>query len=406
MPLNDPTIKNAKPTGKAYRLSDEKGLYLEVSPAGGKWWRLKYRFGGKEKRLSLGTYPEVGLKQARERRDEARKQLADGIDPSIHRQATKAARSDRDANSLEVLAREWHQQRHELSPKHAANLMARLKRDIFPWLGSRPVMEITGPEVLAVLRRMTHRGAVESAHRAKCTISQVMRYAVATGRAERDPCPDLKGALPQPKKSHFPAITEPTRVGELLRQLDGYHGTFPVCCAIRLAPMLFIRPGELRQAKWDQFDLDAGTWRFRVTKTKVDHLVPLADQAVAILRELHALTGQGMFVFPSARKGGTPRPMSDNTVLSALRRLGIPKEEMVGHGFRAMARTLLAERLHFRPEVIEHQLSHRVPDTLGAAYNRTKFLQDRIAMMQSWADYLDTLKDTSSNVVPIGMANT
>lgn len=402
MPLNDPTIKNAKPTGKAYRLSDEKGLYLEVSPNGGKWWRLKYRFDGKEKRLSLGTYPEVGLKLARERRDEARKQLADGIDPSIHRQATKATRSDRAANSFEVLAREWHQQRHELTPKHAANLMARLERDIFPWLGSRPVMDIAGPEVLAILRRMTHRGATESAHRAKCTISQIMRFAVATGRAERDPCPDLRGALPQAKKTHFPAVTDPARVGELLRQIDGYHGTLPVTCALRLAPLVFVRPGELRHAKWEEIDLDAATWRFLVTKTKVDHLVPLAHQAVSILRELHPLTGRGTYLFPSSRT--TTRPMSDNTILSALRRLGIPKEEMVGHGFRAMARTLLAEQLHFKPEVIEHQLSHRVPDTLGAAYNRTKFLKERIAMMQSWADYLDTLKDSNSNVVPIGKA--
>lgn len=402
MPLNDPTIKNAKPTGKAYRLSDEKGLYLEVSPNGGKWWRLKYRFDGKEKRLSLGTYPEVGLKLARERRDEARKQLADGIDPSIHRQATKATRSDRAANSFEVLAREWHQQRHELTPKHAANLMARLERDIFPWLGSRPVMDIAGPEVLAILRRMTHRGATESAHRAKCTISQIMRFAVATGRAERDPCPDLRGALPQAKKTHFPAVTDPARVGELLRQIDGYHGTLPVTCALRLAPLVFVRPGELRHAKWEEIDLDAATWRFLVTKTKVDHLVPLAHQAVSILRELHPLTGRGTYLFPSSRT--TTRPMSDNTILSALRRLGIPKEEMVGHGFRAMARTLLAEQLHFKPEVIEHQLSHRVPDTLGAAYNRTKFLKERIAMMQSWADYLDTLKDSNSNVVSIGKA--
>ncbi len=402
MPLTDPTIKNAKPRGKAYKLADGKGLYLEVSPNGGKWWRVKYRAGGKEKRLSVGTYPEVSLKLARDRRDAIRKQLADGIDPSIQRQATRATRSDRDANSFEALAREWHQQRHELTPKHAANLTARLERDIFPWLGSRPVMDITGPEVLAVLRRMTHRGAVESAHRAKCTISQIIRFAVATGRAERDPCPDLKGALPQPKKAHFPAVTDPASVGELLRQLDGYYGTFPVTCALRLAPLVFVRPGELRHARWEEIDLDAGTWRFLVTKTKVDHLVPLSHQAIRILRELHPLTGHGMYLFPSSRT--ITRPMSDNTILSALRRLGIPKDEMVGHGFRAMARTLLAEQLHFRPEVIEHQLSHRVPDTLGAAYNRTKFLKERIAMMQSWADYLDTLKDTGSNVVPIGRA--
>jgi integrase len=402
MPLNDPTIKNAKPRDKAYKLSDEKGLYLEVAPSGGKWWRLKYRFAGKEKRLSLGTYPDVGLKLARERRDEARKMVTDGIDPSMHRQATKAARSNQAANSFEVIAREWHQQRHELTPKHAANLMARLERDIFPWLGNRPVMEITAPEVLAVLRRMTHRGATESAHRAKCTISQIMRFAVATGRAERDPCPDLKGALPKAVKTHFPSITEPAKVGALLRQLDGYEGTYPVSCALRLAPLLFCRPGELRQAKWEQIDFDSGSWRFLVTKTNVDHLVPLSSQAIAILRELQPLTGNGTYLFPSSRTN--TRPMSDNTVLSALRRLGIPKEEMVGHGFRAMARTLLAEELHFKSEVIEHQLSHCVSDALGGAYNRTKFLKDRIAMMQTWADYLDTLKDSKSNVVPIRAA--
>lgn len=389
--LADKTIRNAKPGAKPVRLTDERGLYLEVTPAGGKWWRFRYRFGGKEKLLSMGVYPDTGLAQARERRDEARKLLAVGIDPSEHRKATKSARADRAANSFEVVAREWY---GKLAPTwHAAHgdrIIRRFERDIFPWVGGRPVAEVSAPELLAVLRRIESRGALETAHRALGTCGQVFRYAIATGRAERDPSRDLRGALPPVKGEHFAAVTEPTRLAEVLRALDGYQGTFTVQCALRLAPMVFVRPGELRKARWADIDLDAAEWRYTVTKTGTPHIVPLATQAVAILRDLHALTGRSEFVFPGARTNG--RPMSDNAILAAMRRLGIPKEEMSGHGFRAVARTILDEVLGVRPDLIEHQLAHAVRDPNGRAYNRTAHLPERHKMMQQWADWLDKQK--------------
>lgn len=391
MPLTNTAIRNAKPGTKPLKLFDERGLFLLVTPSGGKWWRLKYRSDGKEKLLSLGTYPEVGLKDARERRDAARKLLADGIDPGENRKATKAAKVERAGNSFEVVAREWHGRYSPTwTPAHAARLLSRFERDIFPWLGGRPVAEIDAPELLAVVRRIEGRGALESAHRALSNCGQVFRYAVATGRAGRDPSGDLRGALPPAKAEHFPAITDPAQVAELLRALDGYQGTLAVSCALRLAPLVFVRPGELRKAEWADVDLEAAEWRYLVTKTKTPHIVPLATQAVDILRELYALTGSGRYVFPGARTNG--RPMSDNAILAALRRLGIPKEEMSGHGFRAMARTILDEVLGVRPDLIEHQLAHAVKDPNGRAYNRTAHLPERRRMMQQWADYLDGLK--------------
>ncbi|HJW23934.1 MAG TPA: integrase arm-type DNA-binding domain-containing protein [Rhodocyclaceae bacterium] len=391
MPLTDTAIRNAKPTEKAQKLFDGGGLYLEVAPSGGKWWRLKYRFGGKEKRISLGVYPDVGLKEARERRDEARKLLANDIDPGESRKAQKAATVLRAANSFEVICREWLEQwRTTVEPAQHKKALARLEKDVFPWLGGRPIAEITAPEVLGVLRRVDDRGARYTAHKVKSEISQAFRYAIATGRAERDPCPDLKGAIPPARGEHFAAITTPKEAGELLRAIDGFRGTFVVKSALLLAPMLFVRPGELRKAEWSGFDLEKGEWRYLVTKTKTEHLVPLAPQAVAILRELRALTGHGRYVFP----GRDPqKPMSDAAVNAALRRMGYDtRTEISGHGFRAMARTILHEELHCKPEVIEHQLAHKVPDALGTAYNRTKFLKERRAMMQQWADYLDQLK--------------
>jgi integrase len=269
--------------------------------------------------------------------------------------------------------------------------LKRLENDLFPWIGGKPINEIAGPEILAVLRRIEGRGTLDTAHRARGDCGQVFRYAVATGRAERDPTGDLRGALPALRQGHFAAITEPAEVGELLRAIDAFKGTFIVQCALKLAPMLFVRPGELRQARWRQFNLDKGEWKYLATKTKTEHLVPLASQAVAILRELHPLTGQTEFVFPGARSNG--RAMSDAAVNAALRRMGYnTRTEITGHGFRAMARTILHEVLHIAPEVIEHQLAHRVPDVLGTAYNRTKFLPERRSMMQEWADYLDKLK--------------
>ncbi len=399
MALTDTAVKNAKPTDKPRKLFDERGLFLLVAPAGGKWWRLKYRFDGKEKRLSLGVYPDVNLKDARNRRDAARKLLADGIDPSENRKAQKAAKQDRAANSFEVVAREWYaKQAPTWAPSHGDKIIRRLERDVFPWLGARPIADVLARDLLPVLRRIESRGAPETARRALSNCGQVFRYAVATGRAERDPSGDLRGALTPAKSKHFAAITEPKQAAELLRTLDGYQGTLTVTCALRLAPLVFVRPGELRKAEWAHIDLDAAEWRYTVSKTKTAHIVPLATQAVTILREIHALTGAGRYVFPSARGNG--RPMSENAVLVALRRLEVGKDEMSGHGFRAMARTILDEVLGVRPDLIEHQLAHAVRDPNGRAYNRTAHLAERKKMMQQWADYLDKLK-AGADVIPI-----
>lgn len=398
MPLTDTAIRNAKPGEKPVKLFDERGLYLEISPTGSKWWRLKYRFDGKEKRLSLGVYPDVSLKNARDRREAARKLLAGGIDPSENRKAQKSAHADRGANSFEVVAREWFVKFSKTWARdHGNRIIRRFERDVFPWIGGRPVAEITAPELLTVVRRIESRGALETAHRALGNCGQVFRYAVATGRAERDPSGDLRGALPPVKGEHFAATTEPRRVAEILRAMDGYEGTLTVRCALRLAPLVFVRPGELRKAEWADIDLDAQEWRYTVTKTNTPHIVPLSRQAVDILRELQPLTGRGRFVFTGARSNG--RPMSDNAILAAMRRMGIGKEEMSGHGFRAVARTILDEVLGVRPDYIEHQLAHAVRDPNGRAYNRTAHLPERRKMMQQWADYLDKMKagaETSS----------
>jgi integrase len=401
MPLTDTAIRNAKPGEKTIKLFDERGLYLEVSPAGGKWWRLKYRFDGREKRLSLGVYPDVSLKDARERRDAARKLLADGTDPSENRKAQKSARADRAANSFEVVAREWYAKYSATWAKdHGNRIIRRFERDIFPWIGGRPIAEVTAPELLNVVRRIEDRGALETAYRALGNCGQVFRYAVATGRAERDPSGDLRGALPPVKGEHFAATIKPKRVGEILRAMDGYEGTLIVRCALRLAPLVFVRPGELRKAEWVDIDLDAAEWRYIVTKTSTPHIVPLSRQAVAILRELQPLTGRGRYVFPSARNPKGDKPMSDNAILAAMRRMGIGKEEMSGHGFRAVARTILDEELGVRPDYIEHQLAHAVRDPNGRAYNRTAHLPERRKMMQQWADYLDGLK-AGAEIIPL-----
>lgn len=391
MPLTDTTIRTAKPTEKPYKLADEKGLFLLVSPNGSKWWRLKFRVDGKEKLLSLGVYPEISLKKARADRDAARSMLAEGIDPGLQRKATKAARVELSANSFEVICREWlENKRSNVEEAQYKKALARFEKDVFPWMGSRPIAEVSAPEILTVLRRIDARGARYTAHKVKSEISQCFRYAIATGRADRDPCPDLRGAIPAPKEDNRPSITDPKGVSELLRAIDGFRGTFVVKCALEIAPRVFVRPGELRKAEWEKIDLDKAEWRYFINKTKTEHLVPLAAQVVATLRELHALTGHGRYVFP----GRDPQlPMSDAAVNAALRRMGYDtKTEITGHGFRAMARTILHEELHIKPEVIEHQLAHSVSDALGTAYNRTKFLKERKAMMQIWADYLDNLK--------------
>ena len=392
MSLTIVAINHAKPKDKTYRLYDEKGLYLEVTKAGGKLWRLKYRFGGKEKRLAIGTYPEISLKDARAARDAARTQLATGTDPSEYKKLMKATALSDSTNTFEAIAREWHNgQSRVWSPIHTKNVSDRLSRNVFPYLGNKAITDITVPELLQVLRRIEARGAFETAHRVLGNVSEVFRFAIASGKADRNIAADLKGALQPVKKKHLAAVTDPKRAGKLLRMIDSYSGTLTVQCALKLAPLVFVRPGELRTAQWQDINLETAEWRYTVTKTRTEHIVPLSSQALEILNNMHPLTGRWEYVFPSARS--RHRPMSNNAILSAMRRMEIDKEEMSGHGFRAMARTILDEVLGYRPEIIEQQLAHQVRDPLGRAYNRTTHLDDRRLMMQAWADYLETLKN-------------
>ena len=396
MALTSLAVKQAQPAGKTKRLYDERGLYLEISPAGGKWWRLKYRFAGKEKRLSLGVFPDISLKEARAARDEARRLIAQGVDPSARRKEIRRQRVVDAENSFEVVAREWFQKQAPIwSDIHQKNVISKLEKNIFPYLGHDTVAAVSAPNLLRVLRKIEERGAIETAHRTLSICGQVFRYAIATARAERDVAADLKGALPPVKRKHLPAIVDPERLSALLLEIDGYSGTLPVQCALKLAPLVFLRPGELRKAKWSDINLDDATWSFIVRKTMTPLIIPLARQSVEILRELEPVSGRHEYVFPNGRS--PTRPMSENAVLAALRRLGIPKDEMCGHGFRATARTILDEQLGFRPELIEHQLAHKVRDPLGRAYNRTQFLEQRQNMMQVWADYLDDLRDGDSD---------
>lgn len=402
MPLTDTAIRKAKPADKPTKLTDGGGLYLLLRPDGARWWRWDYRrpVTGKRNTLSLGTYPDTSLADARDRHAEARKLLAAGVDPGEHRKAEQAAGEERAANSFEVVAREWLGKRTWVD-RYMAKVQAWFDNDVFPWIGARPVSEVTATEFLRVARRMEDRGAIESAHRTLQNCSQVMRYAIATGRAERNPVADLRGALPQAPERHHAAITDVAEVGGLLRAMDGYAGGFVVKCALRLAPLVFVRPGELRHAEWSEIDLDAAEWNIPAGKMKMrqPHLVPLSEQAVAILRELHPLTGRGQYVFPGGR--GPSRPLSNNAMNAALRRMGFDKDTMTAHGFRAMARTVLDEVLGYRPDYIEHQLAHAVKDANGRAYNRTSHLAERRKMMQGWADYLDSLRAADTKVVPI-----
>lgn len=391
MSLTDTAVRNAKPRGKPYKLYDSKGMFVEVRPNGSKWFRLKYRIHGKEKKISLGVYPEVSLKDAREKRGAARKLIASGIDPSQARKEDRLTQANRAVNTFEAVTREWFaKQSTAWVQAHAKRKLQLFERDIFPWIGNRAIAEITAPELLAILRRIESRDVQETAKRALVGCGQVFRYAIATGRAERDPSQDLRGALGPVQTEHFAATTDPKKLAGILRALDGYDGSIVVRCALRLMPLVFVRPGELRTAEWKDIDLDSAEWRYTVSKTDTEHIVPLSQQAVAILHELKPVTGEGRFVFPSAR--GNDRPMSDNAVLAAMRTMGIGKDVMTGHGFRAVARTLLDEVLHFRPDFIEHQLAHAVKDPNGRAYNRTAFLLERKEMMQAWSNYLDKLK--------------
>ncbi len=416
MALTDIQVKTAKAKDSDYKLTDGEGMFLLVASSGGKRWRLKYRFGGKEKLLALGTYPDVSLSEARIKRHEARNQLAHGMDPGSERKDLKQLQAEQTAiteNSFEIVAREWHTRFSTQDPKkpnkevwtpgHAETIMSRLQRDVFPWIGQKPVADVKPLDILAVLRRVEGRGALESAHRIRTICGQVLRYAVATGRAERDAAADLRGALPAVREKHHAAITDPKEVAELLRAIDGFQGTFHVKCALKLSPMLFVRPGELRQMEWEEIDFEKAEWNIPATKMKMKqpHIVPLCEQAVAILKELQPLTGNGRYVFPCHRS--PLRPMTNNAITAALRRMGYTSEEQTGHGFRAMARTILDEVLQVRPDYIEHQLAHAVRDPNGRAYNRTAHLAERKKMMQTWAEYLDGLKQ-GAKILPFKKA--
>ena len=398
MPLTDIKIKNIKPESKTKKYFDGNGMYLEVTPKGGKYWRLKYRYAGKEKRLALGIYPDVSLKDAREKRDEARKLLDKVLDPSADKKAKKLERHESTKNSFSAISEEWiSKQTPRWSEIHSSKVQRMLNKDLLPWLGSRPIAEITPKELLGVLRKVEGRGALESAKRTKQVAGQVFRYGVAIGICERDPSQDLKDALAPPVKTHRAAVTEPEEVGRLLLALDGYEGSPVVQAALKLAPLTFVRPGELRHAEWTEIDLEQKEWKIpgHKMKARADHIVPLSTQAIRILEELRPLTGHFQFVFISGRS--PRRPMSNNAVLAAMRRMDIPKEHMSGHGFRAMARTILDEVLGYRVDWIEHQLAHAVKDVHGRAYNRTAHLDKRREMMQHWADYLYKLKAEAIN---------
>lgn len=397
-PLSDLAIRRAKPTGKTQKLFDGGGLYLEISPAGGRWWRLKYRFDGKEKRLALGVYPEVPLQLARNRREDARRLLAQGIDPGQQKKEAAAAKAGLEAHTFGAIAQEWMKGRI-WAESYRVKVEAWMANDVLPWIGSRHAAELEAPDFLSIARRMERRGAIESAHRVIQNCGQIMRFAIACGLAKRNPVADLRGALQPKPKSHYAAITESRELVPLLRAIHAYQGRQVTRWVLALAPLVFLRPGELRQAEWSEFDLDAGVWVIPAERMKmrVEHLVPLSRQALAILRDVHPLTNRGKYVFPG--RNSVHRPLSENTVNTALRRMGFESDQMTGHGFRATARTILDEVLGFRPDIIEHQLAHTVRDPNGRAYNRATHIVERTRMMQEWADYLDRLRD--GNVVQL-----
>ncbi len=390
MPITDVAVRNAKPKDRPYKLADQRGLYLLVNKTG-KYFRFDYRFGGKRRTLSLGVYPDVKLKRAREKHDDARKLLENDIDPIQYKKETKNELSEQAANSFESVAREWFaKNKHAWTEGHSRTIDSRLKLNVFPWLGAQPIAMITAANLLAILRRIESRGAIETAHRIKQICGQIFRYAIATGRAERDPSADLRGALSPVKSKRMATITDPRKIGELMRAIDGYEGHHITKCALKFAPLVFVRPGELRHAEWSEINFDNAEWKIPADKMKNrnPHIVPLSRQTIAVLQELQPLTGQGRYVFPSLRTG--QRPMSNNTVLAALRRMGYAKEEMSGHGFRSMASTLLNEQ-GWNRDAIERQLAHVEGNSVRAAYNYADFLPERWKMMQAWADYLDLL---------------
>ncbi|RIX84029.1 tyrosine-type recombinase/integrase [Acidovorax cavernicola] len=394
MALTDTFVRQVKHKGAEIgeRYADGGGMYLRVKAAG-KYWRLDYRIDGKPKTMGLGVYPDVSLLQARERRDAARKLLATGTDPSAAKREEKKARADAAANTFEAVAREWLT---KTAAKRAEGTQLKVKtwleKDVLPFIGKMPMSTIGPRDILErVVRKLEARGAIDTAHRVKQLCGQVFRFAVVSGLAERDVTADLSEALASKASRHFAAITEPKRVGDLIRSIHAYSGHPSTVAALKLSPLVFVRPGELRTAEWAEIDLDAAEWRIARAKMKmkVDHIVPLATQAIEILRDLHRITGHGRYVFPSIRTG--ERPMSENTINAALRGMGYSAEIHTAHGFRATARTIMDEVLGERVDFIEHQLAHMVKDANGRAYNRTAHLPARREMMQRWADYLDKL---------------
>jgi integrase len=414
-------IKAAVSEARARRISDGSGLYLDARPNGSGWWRLRYWIGGKEGMLSLGTYPDTSLKAARERRDQAREQVSNGINPSAARKADKQARDSQEAvariladggafpGSFEAVAREWLVTVHgyKVTPGHAKRTSIRLEQMVFPYLGAMPIGDIEAPHLLQCLRRIEARGVIETAHRVKDACGQVFRYGIAAGHCQRNPAADLRDALRPVPERHHAAIVDPKRGGELLRDMTAYQGHPVTCAALHLSVLLMLRPGELRHMEWSWIDFDDKTLTVPAETMKrnkaekangVPHAVPLASQALTVLRGLQAITGHGRYVFPSLLTG--ERCMSENTVRGALRRMGYGNDDMTAHGFRAMARTMIAERLGVAPEVIEAQLAHAVAGSLGRAYDRTQYLDQRRDMMDRWADYLDRLRDSSATISP------
>jgi len=403
MALSDAKIRNAKPGEKQAKLFDGGGLFLLVSPSGGKCWRLKYRFGGKEKLLALGPYPAISLGDARQGREDARKLMVNGVDPGEVKKAQKAAKVEAATNTFEAIARGWHKDsKPDWSDNHAERLLKRLEQDVFAFIGNKPITEIKTPDIVEVLKRVSNR-TLETAHRIKTAFYHIFHYAKLHGMIEYNPASDLRKILPTVKHSHMSAPTDPKDVAPLLRAIDAFEGSFIVKCALRIAPLVFVRPGELRKAEWSEFDLDAATWNIPAEKMKMKqpHIVPLSRQVISILREIEPLTGHGRYVFPCRRSPLTC--MSENTINASLRRMGFEKTEITGHGFRALARTMLHEILQFTPDAIEAQLAHAVPDRLGTAYNRCSHLAERKKMMQTWADYLDGLK-SGARVLPFKKA--
>ena len=392
MKLTASQVKNVKPKKKNFKLADGAGMYLLVQPNGAKYWRLKYRYGKKEKLLALGVYPEISLAAARAARDAAKKLLRVDRDPSTVKRVHKKMLLDEQEHTFEKISAEWFENKISDKSKSYRDRTRRiLDKDLLPALGRAPIQDISTQQLLAVLRNIERR-TVDIAHRARQVASQIFRYAIASDIAERDIAADLAGALKNRDVKHAATLLDLGEIGLLLRSIDAYGGSMVVKTALQLSPLLFVRPGELRTMEWCEINWDKGQWEIPAgkMKTRQSHIVPLAHQSQAFLRTLEPLSGRGNYVFPSARKGG--RALSDNGLRTALRAMGYSNEQITPHGFRAMARTLLDEELGFRPDYVEQQLAHTVKDPLGRAYNRTKHLSERTTMMQTWADFLDELR--------------